>query len=893
MKTAVLKLLALQPLLWAAAWAQAQLIDDVSLRGEGGDTVLQVRFTAPVQYQRAVLMPSGDFVQAFYEVLPPHDGLDLASGQRRVLGGDRLPRVTVTDESVERGGVARKLVVRFAEPQRARVRAGRGNRSIEFVLTAMAPRAVRAASAVLPSPAPATPQPPAPVAMPAPARASAPIATMTPPTTATTATPPQRYVVVIKAYESVVEPLEMPVPRSLQDYTVYTEKRVVGTRTFYEVHLGHFDNRAEAERAQRLLAGRFPQARVIDLNLPREPEPEPVVAAAAAVPPSAPAIAAPSPVPSAPAMAASASVPGDPAAATAAPVPSDLDRRAAELLAAARAAQAAGQLPDALATLGRLLDMPPNASSREAQALAAVLRAQSGDLARARTELELFLSRYPNGADADRLRAELARLPAEPRRSRVRAPVPPSTTLAGSISQFYYGGQSKVRTQEFQDSPISGLPELQTESSFSGTDQKQAVSSVDVNWRHRDAERDMRFVFRDSYTADLLASGRSRNRLSALYFDHRSSSLGTQVRIGRQSGTGGGVLGRFDGVQGGVHVAPKWRVNGVAGMPADKLLDSKRRFWGTSLDAEAITPELSGSLYLIEQTIDGEVDRRGLGSELRYFSGGVSAFGTVDYDQALRALNIAMLQGTWQTEANTVVNLLIDRRATPMLALGNALFFQTASPPAQSLRELLASGATVGDLRTRVRGLNSYTTQAVIGVTTPVSAKWQLGGDIRSTQIGEIAPVPELLPFGQKPTRVLALGTQLIGSNLHSLRDTHVLGLSWLKGSTQLVAVADPVDPANSTYRDSTYTAVLLNYNHSSLIRDALTLEPSIKFYRQSDNAGLRTTRWTPGLRLSWRLGQQFTAESELTSEFSKTSSPARNESSNRVYYYLGARYDF
>lgn len=872
-----------------APWAHAQLIDDVTIRPEGNDAVVQVRFTAPVQYQRAVLMPSGDFVQAFYDVLPPHEGLDLRPGQRRVIGGDRLPRVTITDESTERAGVRRKLVVRFAEPQRARVRVGRGNRSIEFVLTAMAPRGAPPPAATVAPEAPvaAVPAPmPAPVAVPV-APASAPA--MAPPAAASAPPMPERYVVLLKVFSAMGQQLDAPVPRALQDYIVFTETRRVGARTVYEINLGYFDSRAEAERARRLLAERFPQAQVVDLRKPREyePEPEPTVVAAQApqapeVPPAPPAV--PVPAPPAPVR--------EPPAAPASPQ-AELDARAAELLAAARSAADRQDIAGALDALARLLDMPPNASSREAQEMAGLLRARSGDLARARAELELFLRQYPDGPDADRVRAELARLREAAPRVRARAPITPTTTLVGSVSQFYYGGQSKVRTQEFQDSPISGLPELQSDNTFSGTDQKQAVSSVDLNWRHRDAERDMRFVFRDSYTADLIDSRRTKNRLSALYFDHRSTSLGTQVRVGRQSGTGGGVLGRFDGAQGGYLFAPKWRVNVVAGMPADRLLDSRRRFVGTSLDAEALTPELSGSLYLIQQTIDGEIDRRALGSELRYFSGGTSAFGMLDYDQVLKDLNIAMLQATWQRADNTVVNLLIDRRATPMLSLGNALFFQTASPPAQSIRELLASGATVGDLRAQVKGLNSYTTQAVLGVTTPVSARWQLGGDIRSTQIGEISPVPNLLPYGQKPTRVLSLGTQVIATNLYSVRDTHVVGLSWLRGATQLVDVPDPVNPANSTFRDSTYTAVLLNYNNSSLIREALTVEPSIKFYRQTDNAGFKSTRWTPGLRLSHRLGKQLTTESELTSEYSKSSSPARHESSNRVYYYLGARYDF
>ena len=880
----LLALLVLLPGL--APWAQAQLIDDVELRVEGGNTVVQVRLGAPVQYLRAVVLPSGELVQAFYDVLPPREDLRLESGQRRIVGGGGLPRITITDESVGAGGASRKLVVGFSEAVRCSVRPGRGNRSIEFVLEGLARKArpqvpVVAASAPVVAP-PAAPQPAAPEPAP----------------------PPERLVIVLKAFSSAGQPMQTPVPRALQDYTVFTSTRVQGERTVYEVNLGYFNTRAEAERARALLAPRFPDALIVDLNKPREIEPEPVVAAVA-VPAPAPApapVPVPVPVPSPvvvpvpPAASAPASVAVvEPAVPASAPfsAAASADTIAAELLAAARAADAQQDTAAALQALGKLLDMPPNASSREAQELAGLLRLKAGDAARARAEFELFLQLYPNGPDADRVRRELARLPSPAAtRTRPRAPITPTTTLAGSVSQFYYGGQSKVRTQEFQDSPISGLPELQ-DNTISGTDQKQAIGSVDLNWRHRDADRDQRFVFRDSYTADLMPNRANKNRLSALYYDHRSYELGTNVRVGRQSATGGGALGRFDGVQAGYLVAPKWRVNALAGVSTDKLAESKRKFYGTSVDAEALTPELNGSVYVIQQTIDGELDRRALGTELRYFSGGVSAFGTLDYDQVFKGINVAMLQGTWQLPDNTVVNLLYDRRATPMLTLGNTLFFQTTSPPAQSISELLASGATLADLRQRVKDLNSFTTQAVLGATTPLNTQWQLGGDLRFTQIGEIAPVPELLPYGQKKTEVLGLGGQLIGSNLYSARDTHVIGLTWLKGSTQLVFFPNPADVSTYAFRDSTYTAVLLNYNNSSLITEALTLEPSIKLYRQTDNAGLKTTRWSPGLRLTYRLAKQVSAESELTSEYSKSASPTRNESSNRVYYYLGARYDF
>jgi hypothetical protein len=102
----------------------------------------------------------------------------------------------------------------------------------------------------------------------------------------------------------------------------------------------------------------------------------------------------------------------------------------------------------------------------------------------------------------------------------------------------------------------------------------------------------------------------------------------------------------------------------VAGQPADKLLDTRRYFYGASVDAEALTPKLGGALYLIDPKVDGLVDRRALGTEMRYFDGGLSLSGQLDQDLLLKGLNIASLQGTWQREGGTVFNLLLDRRKT-------------------------------------------------------------------------------------------------------------------------------------------------------------------------------------------------------------------------------------
>ncbi len=830
-------------LLLAAGAARAQLIDEIEIVREANDAVMHVRFATPVQLLHAMSGSKADYTLVIYRVLPTQQTLNLGPAERRLpprVQGTSLPGITVTDlPSSERGSDERRLQVRLSTGVSHSVRSGRDTRTIDVVLSGLARQLPHAADTDLPAAAAA------------------------------------QLRVTLEASEQAGV-LSAAIPAALQNANVYTSRRVVNGRVLYETHVGPFATRAEAESALRALRGRFPQAAITTEDAPA------LMTATAPVPTAVPALAAAAttaaptpPVPAAPASA-PATAPAPPAAAPP-PTDAELDQQAQALLRSAQAALAAGATADAVDTLGKLLDLPPNSATRPAQRLIAQARAKLGDSARARAEYEAFLRLYPSGADSDAARAELAALAPAP--VPVAAAEPRSTrtaTLSGSLSTYYYGGQSKVRTQEFQDSPIAGLPQLVTESTLSDTDQSLLVSSVDINWRQRDADADQRFVFRDSYSKDFNRPEKSRNRLSALYYDHKSFALGTQVRLGRQSPLGGGVLGRFDGVQGSYSFKPRWKVGAVAGQPADKLLDTRRYFYGASVDAEALTPKLGGSLYLIEQKVDGLVDRRALGTEMRYFDGGLSLSGQLDQDILLKGLNIASLQGTWQREGGTVFNLLLDRRKTPLLMLGNALFFGGGT--ATRMGDLLAAGATPETLRQQVRDTTADATQGSIAVTTPLSPKWQMGVDLRYTNIGAIAPVVDLLPQGQPSSGdIWSAGLQFIGSNLYSARDTHVLITNFITGPT--------------------FQGQLLSYHNSSLLLAGLQLEPSFKFYRQttSQAAGdtVTSTRWTPGLRVTWRPVSTVALESELSMENSKTTSAMRNETSTRTYYYLGGRFDF
>lgn len=778
--------------------ATAQLIDKVELQRNGADAIVSIQLITGVQYQRSTKSRAGDLGQAYYTVLPNREKVNLIGSQRSIPGAGSIPAIIVTDVSEDRRNINRKLIVRLSNPVPFSIRPGKGNQTIEVVLKGLGD-SVRLAAVESPSAAMA---------------------------------PPQDFIVTLQSSADPGHRLEASVPAGLQQYQTFTSTRTVDGKTVYDISIGYFNNRTQAQSALALLLPRFPAATIVSLKAPSGSESGPRNAAA------------------------------------------DIEAKAAGLMSEAQAAIGRNDFAAVVELLGQLLNLPPNTQSRSAQEMIGESRLKLGETERARAELEAFLNLYPAGTDSDRVRALLASLPAQPTAAANVPPPKPESNWTGSVSAFYFGGKSQVRDQTFEDSPVGGLPVLIGDDTISDTDLGQVQTSVDLNWRKRTQESDSRFVLRESYTANLEPGKDNKNRLSALYFDSKSLANGTSFRVGRQSPTGGGVLYRFDGLQAGYVFRPKWKINGAAGIPSDDLLDTKRRLYSLWLDADALTPNLSGSVYFNQQTIDGELDRRAVGTEIRYFNGGVSVSSQLDYDIALKGLNIASLQGTWQLPDTTVFNLLYDRRKVPIYSLGNALFFQDPNlPQVQSVADLLAT-STLSQLQDQVKAITASQTQFLFGFTTPINDRWQVGSDLGLTNVGAVAPVPVILPQGQPSTgNVWSLTGQLIGSNLYSDKDTHVYVATYLNGPT--------------------YEGLQLAYNNQTSFDNGWRLEPSLKYYRQTDDLGNDLTRWTPGLRVSYRIRRAGTLESEMSYESSKRTGPLITSTSNRLFYYLGARYDF
>jgi hypothetical protein len=71
-----------------------------------------------------------------------------------------------------------------------------------------------------------------------------------------------------------------------------------------------------------------------------------------------------------------------------------------------------------------------------------------------------------------------------------------------------------------------------------------------------------------------------------------------------------------------------------------------------------------------------------------------------------------------------------------------------------------------------------------------------------------------------------------------------------------------------------------------------LTIEPLLRWYRQTDTRDTTLTRTTPGLHVLWRIRDRFSIEAEGDYEITHTKSPVIVDDVKRYFYYVGWRWD-
>lgn len=545
-----------------------------------------------------------------------------------------------------------------------------------------------------------------------------------------------------------------------------------------------------------------------------------------------------------------------------------LHLQARQLMAQGREALAANDAAGAVAAFNQLLLLLPNDYSEDAQEWVGVARERAGELDKAKQEYELYLKLYPANANTPRVQQRLSGLGAtqttsvlggETRKQEARF------VQFGSVGARYYFGRSTIDTTSFFNN-------AQTVDSLSFTDQSALITSFDWSGRYTTEDYDSRVVVRDTLTADSARNRGSDNRLYAAYAEFKQRKLDYALRVGRQSASGGGVQGRFDGVWASYGAPEEVRSNLVVGRIAEFVSVAKPVFLGVSYDIGPV------SAYFINQKVDGSLDRRALGGEWRYFEGGHSAYATLDYDFLFHALNTAMVMGTLEVASGTKVNLLLDRRRSPSLSVRNALLgAQTSSV------SVLQAALGSANLRDLALARTTTTSGVQLGANQQLGDTWQVGADLRLSSTAALAPSGAANTvqgfYAGIPASGLdkTLSGNLTGNGLLKAGDLWTLG-------------------GNLSKSDTRTAHALFLFNHTQL-DDKLGVDGSWQFSTQDDVVSGRMLRNAPSARVSYRMRDTLFLDADGGLEWIRTgagvSSTTLSVKTFRIYGSAGIRWDF
>ena len=661
----------------------------------------------------------------------------------------------------------------------------------------------------------------------------------------------RRYVVLLQTF-ALDEAANMPrVPAQFQDYAVFTRKLEQDGGQRFVLAMGYFRTQEEAQAVRDRAVGSFPTASVMPLD------------SIASVPAAAPPAAAPGPalVASAAATPSAAVLPDTEAVAK-------LNSQAFELLQKGQLALRQQRWQDAVVAFNQALMLPPNRTSQTAQELIGAAWEGLKQSEKARIEYQLYLRLYPQGEAVQRITQRLDAL-GGPIASVATATDKPDATSgqgglisSGSVSQYYYGGRSKT------DSLVNIAAGID-QNTLSRTNQSTLVTSIDLSGRYKSENSETKLVLRDTYSKNFITSTNTQSGLSAVYVDYRFLNPQLDVRLGRQAAIGGSLFGLFDGVSLAMPLGAKFKLDAMAGAPANTLVSApSQRLAGLVLEADNLFDHWGGNLSLLDQTTQGISDRRATGFELRYFGDALSMYSQLDYDLNFRTLNAATLQGSVQGPLGTTITMLLDSRKAPSLQLSDALI----SSGTTSLQTLLQL-KSLAEVKDMALGTAAQARQALFSVSRALAPKWQGTLDLRYSDVGALPAVGDFQAMPATGAQY-NVSMQLTGSNLYSSRDINGFNLSVMHSDT--------------------LRGTQLAYNNlTGFLDNKASFEPSLRIYSQTDNTATKVLRVSPGVRLSYKVSDRASLLGETIYEHSTTDGPSNHEDSSAVFFYLGYRYDF
>jgi tetratricopeptide (TPR) repeat protein len=317
----------------------------------------------------------------------------------------------------------------------------------------------------------------------------------------------------------------------------------------------------------------------------------------------------------------------------------------------------------------RVLSLPANSQSANALEYLGLSQERQGQHRQAIQTYQRYLQHYSDSSARERVEQRLASLESifaatpQPLKQQ-QDPETPGWEMVGGVSQFLYQDRYQV----------SGVADTRSISSL--------ASNLDLQLLHQTDANDSRLRLSGSDYRRLDNEPKTRQRLGYLYLEHHNSDLGWWGKAGRQTSQHDGTLGRYDGLRLGYSALDTLDIGLVAGYPVQSSsegLNSARQFAGVSAEWHPQDSDLELSAYWLEQHAGSLIDRRAIGTELRWFHSGLNLLGSLDYDLFHQRLNIGMLLLDWSITDNSSLHASLDIRQQPAMTTTNAIIGQYGS----------------------------------------------------------------------------------------------------------------------------------------------------------------------------------------------------------------------
>ena len=517
--------------------------------------------------------------------------------------------------------------------------------------------------------------------------------------------------------------------------------------------------------------------------------------------------------------------------------------------------------------LKQLLNLPPNQQSQTAQFMLGQAYEKNGEFAKARTEYDMYIKRYPKADNLPLVKENLARVFMAAYLAENSVP----EQLAANDKMTVFGGFSQNYYQNTTHTDITTPPSTALTSS-SDSDQSQLMSSLELTGLKHTESTETRLVFRDTFTANFLPDIGNSNYLDAAYVEQGTTDQSRFYGLGRQTGTSGGAPSRFDGAWLIHNLNPIWHVRGSLGSPVATpgIEEETKTFAAVSIDLTRQPGQWSGNVYWIGQRVDNIMDRRAAGVETHYFDALSNHIGLFEYDTLFKKLNVAMLQGNWTTVEGANYSMRLDHHKH--LQITNALLL---GPPPQSIQALRQTGVSADTLLDDAWIASPISNQLVIGMTLPYTTRLKIGGDISISNTTGYEAYDPLQNARTTFPRAWAYtySAQVIGNNLIFNNDLGVARASYTNAST--------------------YKAESLTFSQAATFLQNWQLNILLQLYAENNIVTGDMMRIDPSFKLSYRMSQSLNFEVGAGLTHTDTSSPIWASKTHGKYFNFGYRRNF